>query len=108
MMCRKMLFHLAVTNGLPAKSANNHAPNFAQAVKHLEAEGIITIRMRPWVDRIRDIGNDANHEVEAISPVQAMDVARFTEQLLRLSFEMDALVQAGSAEILPSAGMTAP
>ena len=96
MMCRKMLFHLAVANGLPAKDGGGRAPNFTQATKHLQAEGIITSRMRPWVDRIKDIGNEANHELEAISERDAMDVARFTEQLLRLSFEMDALVAAST------------
>ena len=96
MMCRKMLFHLAVSNGLAAKDDKGRAPNFAEATKHLEAEGIITSRMRPWVDRIKDIGNEANHELEAISEKDALDVARFTEQLLRLSFEMDSLVAAAT------------
>ena len=95
-MCRKMLFHLAVSNGLAAKDDKGRAPNFAEATKHLEAEGIITSRMRPWVDRIKDIGNEANHELEAISEKDALDVARFTEQLLRLSFEMDSLVAAAT------------
>lgn len=96
MMCRKMLFHLAVSNGLPAKDSKGRAPNFTEATKHLESEGIITSRMRPWVDRIKDIGNEANHELEAIGEKEALDVARFTEQLLRLSFEMDSLVAAGT------------
>jgi hypothetical protein len=96
MMCRKMLFHLAVSNGLPAKDGSGRAPNFTQATKHLQAEGIITSRMRAWVDRIKDIGNEANHELEAVSERDATDVAQFTHQLLRLSFEMDALVAAAA------------
>jgi len=103
MMCRKMLFHLAVSNGLHPKDGSGRAPNFTQATKHLEAEGIITTRMRPWVDRIKDIGNEANHELEAINEKDALDVARFTEQLLRLSFEMDALVAAATAPVVDDA-----
>lgn len=92
MLCRKLLFHIAVAHGLPEKNSRNRAPGFADAVKHLEAEGIVTKRMMPWVDRIKDVGNDANHELTPITPEQALDVATFTEQLLRLAYEMDALM----------------
>ena len=53
---------------------------------------MITKKMRPWVERIKDVGNDANHELQPISEQQAMDVAGFTFQLLKLSYEMDTLV----------------
>jgi len=92
MLCRKLLFHIAVAHGLPEKKANDRAPSFYEAVDHLQAEGLITPKMRPWVDRIKDVGNDANHEVSPISQQVAGDVAVFTEQLLKLAYEMDALM----------------
>jgi hypothetical protein len=92
MLCRKLLLHLAVGHGLPAKDERDRAPSFVEAVDHLEQSGIFTARMRPWVERIKDIGNDANHEIQPITREPAMDVARFTEQLLRLAYEMDALM----------------
>lgn len=92
MLCRKLLFHIAVSHGLPPKNKQNRAPGFAEAVKHLAAEGIVTRRMLPWVDRIKDVGNDASHELSPITAEQALDVATFTEQLLRLAYEMDALM----------------
>ena len=97
MMCRKLLFHVAVAHELPAKDAKDRAPSFVEAVQHLESEGLISKRMRPWVDRIKDVGNDANHEITPITEDVAMDVATFTEQLLRLTYEMPALMGADTA-----------
>ena len=96
MICRKLLFHVAVSHELPAKNAKGRAPTYAEAVQHLEDEGLITKRMRPWVDRIKDVGNEANHEILPVTPEVALDVATFTEQLLKLTYEMDALMAGGA------------
>ncbi|MEE6297192.1 DUF4145 domain-containing protein [Georgenia wangjunii] len=92
MLCRKLLMHIAVTHGLAPKNPKGWAPTFADVVGHLESEGLITKKMRPWVDRIKDVGNEANHELEPVSADDALDVATFTQQLLILAFEMDALM----------------
>lgn len=92
MMCRKLLFHIAVAHGLPEKDGSGRAPNFAKALKHLEDEGVITKLMRPWVDKIKDVGNEANHEIPSTTSEQAMDVAQFTRQLIRLAYELPAMV----------------
>ena len=81
--------HVAVTHGLPAKDKSNRAPNFAQCINHLASEGIITQKMRPWIDRIRDVGNEANHEISPVAKEAALDVATFTQKLLELAYEMD-------------------
>ena len=91
MLCRKLLFHIAVANGLDPKDETGWAPSFVQAVNHLERVGIFTSRMRPWVERIKEVGNDANHEITPVSKGLAMDVATFTQQLLVLAYELDAL-----------------
>lgn len=101
MMCRKILFHIAVSNGLSATDEKGRAPSFLSSVNHLQTAGIITSRMRPWVDRIKDFGNDANHEIHPIEMSVALDVAAFTEQLLKLTFEMDELMARNVAQ--PSA-----
>lgn len=95
MICRKILLHLAVGAGLPAKDEKDRAPSFVAAVTHLRSEGLITPKMVAWVDRIKDVGNEANHELQPIMPELALDVAQFTEQLLRLTYEMDALMARG-------------
>jgi hypothetical protein len=89
MMCRKLLLHIAVSHGLPAKNEKDRSPSFMEAVQHLEDEGLITKHMRPWVDRIKDVGNEATHEITPVTPEIALDVARF---MLRLTFEMEALM----------------
>lgn len=89
MLCRKLLMHVAVAHGLPARNAKDFAPTFAQCVDHLLAEGIVTKRMEPWIERIREVGNEANHEIAPVGKESALDVATFTQKLLELAYEMD-------------------
>lgn len=99
MLCRKLLFHIAVAHGLPAKGPKDRAPSFVEAVDHLESQGVITKKMRPWVDRIKDVGNDANHELSPITAEAALDVATFTQQLLVLAYELDVLMENPDIEV---------
>ncbi|WP_433194251.1 DUF4145 domain-containing protein [Nocardia sp. CA-107356] len=92
MMCRKLLVHVAIAHELPAKDEKNRSPSFARALDHLEDVGIVTAAMRTWIDRIKDVGNEANHELTSISEKQAMDVAKFTYQLLHLAYELPAMI----------------
>lgn len=103
MLCRKLLLHVAVEKGLPPKNRQNRAPSYMDAVKHLESSGVITADMREWVDQIKDIGNDANHELTPITMGHADDVATFTEQLLVLAYEMRTL-RAGPASAITGEG----
>lgn len=107
MLCRKLLFHMAVDSGLAAKKNNGHAPGFAEAVRHLQTTGKITADMEPWVARIKDVGNDANHEVTPVTAEEATTVATFTLQLLVLVYEMKALMAEAApiaAEEIEAAG----
>jgi len=98
MMCRKLLFHMAVTHGLPQKNARDKAPSFAEALDHLQSEEVITKMMRPWADKVKDVGNSANHELPAIVKEQAMDVAQFTRGLLYLAYTLPSMVPDASPE----------
>lgn len=93
LLCRKLLLHMAVEHGLPAKNDKDRAPGFVECVDHLQAVGVMTSHMRPWVERVKDVGNEATHELVTISAPNALMVATFTEQLLVLAYEMDALMQ---------------
>jgi len=64
--------------------------NFAYYVKWLADEGYVPAKGRPWVDRIRKAGNEANHEIPDISRDVAEDVVTFTEMLLKVNYEMPA------------------
>lgn len=88
MMCRKLLMHMAVEEGLPKKDGRGHAPNFFECLDHLEAEAVISKRNKSWADRIRTIGNEANHDLASIDKEQATTVATFTRQLLHEVYEL--------------------
>jgi len=96
MLCRKLLMHVAVAHGLPAKNEKNFAPTFAQCVDHLLIEGVVTKRMEPWIDRIKEVGNEANHEIAPVGRDSALDVATFTQKLLELAYEMDDTMERAS------------
>lgn len=82
LLCRKILLHVAVAQG----SASNI--NFLQAVDYLAAEGIIPRNGRGWVDRIRKLGNEANHEIVLMTREQAEEALTFTGWLLMLTYHL--------------------
>jgi hypothetical protein len=84
MACRKVLMNIAVAEG--AKSGLN----FAAYVKWLGDNGYVPAKGRSWVDRIREKGNEANHEIPNIERTDAEDVLSFTEMLLKVNYEMPA------------------
>jgi hypothetical protein len=88
MLCRKLLLHLAVENGLEPENTKGHAPGFAECVKHLQKAGVITQQMLEWVEPIKDVGNTANHKIATVTKEQAEQVASFTLQLLVLAYEL--------------------
>jgi hypothetical protein len=42
--------------------------------------------------KIKDVGNEANHEIPSTTHAQAMAVALFTRQLISLAYELPAMV----------------
>ncbi|MCE9623639.1 MAG: DUF4145 domain-containing protein [Actinomycetia bacterium] len=82
LVCRTLLGHIAGHLGWDGTG------QFAGAVQHIDSSGFITPPMRVWVDRIRQHGNEAAHEVAAVNPQRATDTLRFTAALLELVFEL--------------------
>lgn len=90
MLCRKLLLHLVFTHKRsqdPEAKPPNRMP-FAAAVQYLSDEGIITKAMEHLAKEIKDIGNDANHELPAITGGQARKIALFTHYLFVSVYEM--------------------
>lgn len=108
MLFRKVLFHMAVTQGLPAKDEKDRAPSFAECVESLQRQGVITPRMRPYVDSIKDVGNEANHEINPIEPDDALRLGKFVQHLLQTAYEMDALMAEAQAGKDPTTGGALP
>lgn len=88
MLCRKLLLHIAVANGLAPENDKGRSPGFAECVEHLQRRGVITAQMRDWVEPIKDVGNTANHSIVTVTATEAEQVATFTLQLLVLAYEL--------------------
>jgi Domain of unknown function (DUF4145) len=84
MACRKVLMNVAVEEGAKENES------FAAYVNWLADEGFVPAKGRSWVDRIRENGNEANHEIPDIDRTDAEDVLSFTEMLLKVNYEMPA------------------
>lgn len=65
MACRKLLMNIAVQKGA-AKGLK-----YWDYVEYLAAKGYVPPDGKAWVDHIRDKGNDANHEIPAMSQQDA-------------------------------------
>ena len=83
MLSRKIIMCVAVTLG---KTHRPHLP-FQECVQYLVDEKHVPIRCADWVDHVRKIGNEANHELDPVSRQDAENVLSFVEMLLVANFE---------------------
>ena len=81
LLCRKLLMHVAIDQG--AKSNKR----FIDYVNYLDEEHYINVNSKHWVDRIRRLGNDANHEIIINSEEDARTIILFCEMLLATLYE---------------------
>ena len=88
--CRKLLMHIAVDKG-----AGTNLP-FTSYVKYLADNHIIPIGSAGWVDHIRTVGNDANHEIVIMSVDEATRLISFSAMLLKVVYEFPASVESPS------------
>jgi len=84
MAARKILMNVAVAQG--AK------PNltFVQYVNYLSDNNYIPPNGKVWVDHIRNTGNDANHEIPAVSQTEVNDLLLFLQFLLTFIYSFPA------------------
>ncbi|AKK05217.1 putative DUF4145 family protein (plasmid) [Corynebacterium mustelae] len=91
LMCRKLLFHMAVEMGLSEKKENGFSPNFDECLQYLVDEGFITARQRnQWVESIRVWGNKATHDLASIDKDTAEKAIDFMYQLLQIVYTFPA------------------
>jgi hypothetical protein len=81
MLGRKVLMHVAVERGADENL------NFKAYVNYFAEQGIVTADMKSWVDEIRELGNDANHEIVVMSRHQAEELLTFVAMLLKIVYE---------------------
>ena len=82
LICRKILMHVAVDKG--AKEGQT----FEKYITHLADQGYVTPPMQPWVDLIRQHGNQATHKLDEPDKRRAESTVMFAAELLRLVYEM--------------------
>lgn len=80
--CRVLLMHIA------KEQANVTAASFKQAIEAIEAAGYITAKMAPWVHKIRDKGNDINHDLIIPKKEEAEEMVKLVETLLVVIYEL--------------------
>jgi hypothetical protein len=86
MMCRKILMHLAVD---VAKSKTGGT--FKGYIEDLDKAGYVGPRLKPSVEKIKDRGNTANHDLPASTEADSLVTLRITEHLLRGIYEIPGL-----------------
>lgn len=82
-MCRKILMHIAVDVA--------HSPTggtFVGYVNDLEQAGYIAVGIRPAVDKVKNRGNVANHDLPASTEAESLTTLKITEHLLRELYEI--------------------
>jgi hypothetical protein len=86
--CRKLLMHVAVARG----AAENQS--FKSYVQYLADKNYVPPDCRLWVDQIRELGNEANHEVSMMGKEDAEQLVTFCEMLLKIFYEFPAAAKA--------------
>jgi hypothetical protein len=81
MLCRKLLMHISVERGAQT------GQTFESYVDYLVGNGYVAPTNKAWVDKIRTIGNEANHELASRSEEEAKTLLEFSEMLLKTVYE---------------------
>lgn len=85
--CRKLLMHVAVSKG-----AAEGLP-FIKYVDFLDSKHFVPTGARGWIDKIREKGNEANHEIVIMSQSEAEEMILFCEMLLKILYEFPAKIK---------------
>lgn len=86
MLSRKMLMNIAVAQGASS------GLSFVAYVEYLADKGFVPPNGKPWVDFIRQRGNEANREIAPMTEADARTLIVFVEMLLRFVYEFPQLV----------------
>lgn len=86
LLARKLLMHIAVQQG----AADNL--NFVGFIDYLVSKGYMPPNGRAWVDRIRQRGNVANHEIVIMGRAEAEEVLTFLGMLMKFIYEMPGML----------------
>jgi DNA-directed RNA polymerase subunit RPC12/RpoP len=86
-LCRSLLNHVAVDLGAPK------GKRFIEYVNYLDDNHYISVRSKEWVDKIRKLGNSANHDLTVFSQDDAKLCLKFVEMILKSNYEYPSLLE---------------
>ncbi len=95
MVCRKILMHIAVEEG------DSEGRKFIEYVEYLDDKGLLPYGAKPWAERIKDLGNEANHEIPERTEADALLLLTLLEQILENLYEIPGKLRAH--DVKPSA-----
>jgi hypothetical protein len=81
MACRKLLMNIAVAEGA------KEGAGFKDYIIYLENQGMFSPKAKTFVEYIKDLGNEANHEIAPKTHDEAVAVIDFVGSLLRHNYE---------------------
>ena len=86
MLCRKMLMNIAVNEGSIA------GLRFVEYIKYLEDNHYFSPKSKEFVTYIKDLGNEANHEIAPKTETEALAVIEFVRALLDHTYHLPSRV----------------
>lgn len=84
--CRKLLMNISCELGA------DEGLTFAKYIDYLEQNNHIPSKAKPWIDKIRVLGNDGTHKIENRSREDAELAIQFTSILLKIIYEMPGML----------------
>lgn len=82
MISRKIIMNTAVFEGAKEKMS------FIEYVNFLDEDNLVSKNAKKWLNKLRELGNEANHEIKAITKIQAEEALKFVAILLKNVFGM--------------------
>lgn len=67
--------------------------SFLKYIDFLDTNHFIPPGCRRWVDRIREKGNEANHEIVIMNKAEAEEILSLSEMLLKILYEFPNMVK---------------
>ncbi|MCH7472033.1 DUF4145 domain-containing protein [bacterium] len=91
MLCRKLLMNVAVDKGA------QEGKRFVGYVKYMVEKGMVPLDVESALEKVKDLGNEANHAVTQRSESEAQTILRFLEIVLRMNYEYPRQLTGGPA-----------
>lgn len=82
LLARKLIMHLAVD-----KAGAKEGETFVEYINHLKSSGYIPPKSNSWLEKIKNDGNEKNHELKLSTSEESETHLKFIELLLSFMYE---------------------